>query len=319
MKVVMINDCAHVGETMIRYFPNDVDVVHLRRSRGFLDKTARITWKILKAKADIYHCHYLLQDCWLALKFRKHPIIGHAHGSDVRQSIKHFTWGRIVRHNLEKCDKIVVSTPNLLKTAKQYNDSAEYIPNLVNERVFYPRAQERAKNKMRVLIAGASDWDVKGTDKIIRALKRIEKNVNVSIIEYGVDIDKTLKLAKTLDLHVNALPPVPHADMPEYYWSADTVIASIGIGGTLGMAALEAIACGRPVITRVSSDFSEYKVFPLLDISTPEEIADAILSSRDENLWKKEHEYFRSYHNSKKVTKRFMKIYHDLIRGKKSD
>jgi glycosyltransferase involved in cell wall biosynthesis len=319
MKVAMINDCAFVGETLIKYLPEDLRVFHLKRARRFFDKTLGIAWKILRSEGDLYHVHYLLQDCYLALKFGKRPIIGHAHGSDVRDSIRHFIWGRIVRHNLEKCDKIVVSTPNLLKTAKEYNESAEYIPNLVDDSIFYPRARDRAENRLRVLIAVASDWNVKGTDKIIRALKRIEEDVNVSIIKYGVDIDKTLKLAKNLGLCVTVLPSVSHTAMPEYYWSADTVIASIGIGEALGMVALEAIACGRPVITRVSSEFSEYKAFPLLDISTPEEIADAILSSTNENLWKKEYEYLRYYHNPKRVTKRFMKIYEDLIKGKKSD
>jgi glycosyltransferase involved in cell wall biosynthesis len=319
MKIVMVNDCAFVGETLIKYLPEDFSVVHLKRSRRFFDKTLGVAWRIFRSKGDLYHVHYLLQDCYLALKFGKQPIIGHAHGSDLRETIKNRRLlGRIVRHNLKNCDKIIVSTPNLLEIAKRYNESAEYIPNLVNESIFHPRAQERAKNKMRVLIAGASDWNVKGTDKIIRAVKRIERDVTVSVVKYGVDSDKTLKLAKTLDLHVNVLSPVLHTEMREYYWSSNVVIASIGIGGTLGMVALEAIACGRPVITRVSSDFPEYRAFPLLDISTPEEIADAILSSRDENLWKKEHGYFRTYHNSKKVTERFMKIYNDLIKGKKN-
>lgn len=320
MKVVMVNDCAHVGETLIKYLPQEFSVFHLKRERDLLDKTFGIAWRLLKAKADVYHVHYLLQDCWLALKLGKRPVIGHAHGSDVRESIKHFAWGRIVRHNLEECDKIVVSTPNLLKTAREYNESAEYIPNLVNESIFYPKTQKEVKGRVKVLIAGASDWNVKGTDKTIRALKRIEDEVDVNIIKYGVDIDKTLKLAKTLDLHVNVLPPVPHIGMPEYYWSADTVVAVIGVGGTLGMTALEAIACGKPVITRVSSEFSEYKSFPLLDICEPEEIADAILSSTDKNLWKKEYEYFRTQHNPEKVTKRFVTIYNDLIeRTKRND
>jgi len=314
MRVVMVNDCAYVGETLVKYFPADVEAVHLKRSRGFWDKTFRIAWRVLRANADLYHVHYLLQDCYIALKFGKRPIIGHAHGSDVRDSIRQFPWSRIVRHNLEKCDKIVVSTPNLLKTAKEYNASAEYIPNLVDESIFYPRAREKVENKIRVLIAGASDWNVKGTDKIIKALKRVEKDVDISMIKYGVDSDKTLRLAKTFGLHVNVLFPVPHIDMCEYYWGADTIIGAIGIGGALGMVVLEAIACGRPVITRVSSEFSEYEAFPLLDISTPEEIADTVLSSRDEELWKKEHEYLRDYHSQERVTKRFMKIYNDLIK-----
>ena len=319
MKIVMINDCAYVGETLIKYLPENFSVFHLKRSRSFLDKTLGIAWRIFRSEGVLYHVHYLLQDCWLTLKFGKHPVIGHAHGSDVRLSLKHFAWSRIVRHNLEKCDKIVVSTPDLLNTAKEYNESTEYIPNLVNESIFYTRALERPENKIKVLIAVDSNWNVKGTDIIMRALKRVEKDVDVSMIKYGVDSDKTLKLARNLNLHVNVLSPVPHVYMPEYYWGADTVIGAIGIGGALGMVVLEAIACGRPVITRASSEFSEYVTFPLLDISTPEEIADAILSSKDENLWRKEYEYFRSYHNPEKVAKRFMKIYNYLIEGKKTD
>ena len=76
MKVVMINDCAFVGETSVKYLPSCFDVVHLKRTRKFLDKTVKIAWKILRAKGDVYHCHYSLQDCWLALKFGKRPIVG---------------------------------------------------------------------------------------------------------------------------------------------------------------------------------------------------------------------------------------------------
>ncbi len=298
---------------MLKYFPPEIKTVHLKRSRGFWSKTFGIAWKILKAKADIYHCHYLLQDCWLALKFGKHPIIGHAHGTDVRSNIKHFAWGRIVRYNLGNCDKIVVSTPNLLETAREFNKSAEYVPNLVDENLFYPKTRKKVKGKIKVLIAGASDWAVKGTDKIIRALKKIEKDVEISIIKYGIDIDKTLKLAKALGLRINVLPPVPHINMPEYYWSADTIVASIGVGGTLGMVALEAIACGRPVITHVSSQFPEYEEFPFCDIFSTEKIAEAILSSRNEKVWKKEYEYYKRYHAPEKIMRKFMEIYNDLI------
>jgi len=315
MKVVMVNDCAYVGETLIKYLPKNFFIQHLKRSGGFFDKTLGIAWKIFRTKGDIYHIHYLLQECWLALKLGKRPVLGHAHGSDIRDSIKHFAWGRIVRHNLKRCDKIVVSTPNLLEKAKEFNETAEYIPNLVDEGIFYPKIrQKRANGKINVLIASSSDWKVKRTDKIIKALKMIENDVEVYMIRYGVDVDKTLRLAKTLNLHVNVLPPVPRNLLPNYYWNADTVIAAIGVGGTLGMVALEAIACGRPVVTRVSSQFPEYRDFPLLDISTPEEIAEAILSSRSEDLWKKEYHYFRLHHDPKKVTEKFMKIYHDLNR-----
>ena len=136
MKIVMVNDCAHVGETLIKYLPEEFNVLHLKRSRSFFDKTFRIAWKILRSKGDVYHVHYLLQDCYLALKFGKHPVIGHAHGTDLRSSLKHKIWSRIVRYNLESCEKILVSTPDLLSVAREYREDAEYIPNPVDTHIF---------------------------------------------------------------------------------------------------------------------------------------------------------------------------------------
>ena len=311
----MVNDCAYVGQTLIKYLPSKIETIHIKRSRHSLGKTFGIAWKIFRSKGDIYHVHYLLQDCYLALKFGKKPIIGHAHGSDIRETINQKVYGRIVRYNLKNCDKILVSTPNLLKTARKYNENAEYLPNLIDESMFYPKERKIGDN-LKVLIASSSDWKVKGTDKIILALSKIKSGVETSIIKYGSDSHKTLRLINSVKLHVNVLPKVPHSEVSKYYWDSDVVIEAIGVGGTLGMGVLEAIACGRPVITHVSSEFPEYKDFPLLDVSTPEEIASAILSSRDENLWKKEYEYFKTYHNSKKVINRLKEIYIDAMGDK---
>jgi len=47
------------------------------------------------------------------------------------------------------------------------------------------------------------------------------------------------------------------------------------------MVSLGAIACGRPVITYVSSEYSEYRNFPLKDVYTSEEIFSAITARND--------------------------------------
>jgi len=318
----MISDCAHVGETLAGYFPEEIHTGHIMRSRNLLDKTAKIAWKILRAKGDIFHCHYLLQDCWLALRFGKRPVLGHAHGSDLRESINHIVWGRIVRRNLRECDKIVVSTPNLLETAKEFNESAEYVPNIVNREVFYPKHKPTLssdKAMLKVLIASACDWSIRGTDRVIKALSAIRKNIDVRMISYGVDLSRTLTLAQSLGVRVKLLPRIPHTEMPHYYWNADIVIASIGIGGTLGVTALEAIACGRPVVANASSKFSVYDTFPIHDVSTPKKIAKTILSFSETDLWREEHKYFESYHDPKKITERFIAIYDQLIGEMASD
>jgi len=312
MKVVMVNDCAFVGETLSKYFPTDIEVDHFKRTRGFLNKTLGIAWKIFRSRGNIYHVHYLLQDCYIAAKLKKRPLIGHAHGSDVRDSLRHFAWGRIVKHNLLNCDLILLATPNLLPKARLHAKKSEYMPNPVDTNIFHPLKKRKSKSKLRVLVAGGSDWKIKRTDRILYALKRIEDEVDISIISYGIDSIRTLKLAKKLNLKIRVLPPVPHNEMPKYYWDTDTVIASIGIGGTLGMVALEAIACGRPTVTHASSKFAEYKTFPLLDVDTPKRITSAILSSRHKELWEKEYEYLMMHHSPEKIAQKLVEIYRNL-------
>lgn len=308
----MVNDCAFVGETLVKYLPKDFRVCYLKRSRSFLNKTIGIAWRIFKSTGDLYHVHYLLQDCYLALKFGKHPLVGHAHGSDLRSILKHRVFGRIVRYNLKNCDKILVSTPDILSIAKEFSSDAEYLPNPVDISIFYPKPLlSENLDKKRVLIASDSNWSVKGTDIAIRALSKIKDNVEVNIIKHGVDFERTLALARSLGLQLNVLPKIPHDKMNEYYWSTDIVIDQFNIG-SLGMVSLEAIACGRPVITYVSSEHHEYKDFPLKDLNLEEEIADAILNA-DMELWQREYAYLERNHKPEIVIKKLLHVYDDVF------
>jgi len=311
MKIVMVNDCAHVGETLIKYLPEEFKVSHLKRSRSFFDKTFRIAWKILRSKGDVYHVHYLLQDCYLTLKFGKHPVIGHAHGTDLRSSLKHKIWGRIVRYNLESCEKILVSTPDLLSVAREYREDAEYIPNPVDTSVYYPKPHSSRGEKLKVLIAARCDWKAKGTDKVIRALSQLGNEVETYIIRYGKDFVRTLNLAEKLGLKLNVLPKVSHEDVRNYYWSSDVVVASIG-AGALSMVALEAIACGRPVITYVSSEYPEYREFPLKDVNTVGKIVEVVKAASN-RLWKAEYDYLIRYHKPKVVAEKVYGIYSEVL------
>jgi len=307
MKVVMINDCAFVGETLLKYMPPDIEKQHIKRTRGLWSKTFGLAYKILKAKGNVYHVHYLLQDCYMAARLGKRPLIGHAHGSDLRVSLNHPVWGRIVRHNLKNCDGILVSTPDVLSIAKQFRSNAEYLPNPVDTELFYPKPAVPHDGKKRVLIASNSNWMVKGTDITMRALNEINDEVEVSIIGYGVDFGRTVALASSLGLRLNVLPKVPHNRLNEYYWSADVVIDRFKLGSP-GMISLEAIACGRPAITYVSSEYSQYKDFPLKDVKTSDGIIEAI-KGNSQILWKDEYNYLIKHHDPNKVAKRIIDTY----------
>lgn len=307
LRVTMINDCAHVGETLVKNFPINVNATHIKRSRSFWDKTFGIAWKILRADADVYHVHYLLQDCYLALKFGKRPVLGHAHGSDLRASLQHPMWSRIVRHNLKNCNKVIVSTPDILGIAQGFRADADYLPNPVDTELFYHKSLQPNHEKKRVLVASDSNWNVKGTDIAIKALAKIREYVDVSIIAHGVDFGKTMFLASSLGLPLNVLRKVSHERLNEYYWNADIVIDRFKLG-SLGMVSLEALACGRPVVTYVSSEFPQYKNFPLKDIVREDDIINAIKEA-DFGLWEKEYKYLIAEHEARILVERLLKIY----------
>ena len=310
MKVVMVNDAAFVGETLLKYIPAELEKQHIKRSRGFWSKTFGLALKILRVKGDIYHVNYLLQDCYIAARLGKKPLIGHAHGSDLRTSLNHTLWGRVVRHNLKHCNKILVSTPDILRIAKRYREDAEYLPNPVDAELFYPKPPAQKGEKKRVLIASDSNWSVKGTDIAIRALSKIREEVDVRIVRHGKDFEKTKTLASSLGLSLRVLPKAPHEKLDEYYWDADVVIDRFALG-SLGMVSLEAIACGRPALTWVSSEYPENNDFPLRDLRNEEAIAN-VISDLPSDLWEREYHFLTKHHNIQNIESRLLSIYEEL-------
>jgi len=78
------------------------------------------------------------------------------------------------------------------------------------------------------------------------------------------------------------------------------------------MAFLEDIACGRPAIIYVSSEFPEYEEFPLKDVKTDEEVADVILEA-DVKLWQREYAYLEKNHKPEIVVKTLLEHYRRAI------
>jgi glycosyltransferase involved in cell wall biosynthesis len=310
IRVVMINDAASVGATLRKFLPN-VQVKYIERTRGLYSKTVGISLKILRAKGDIYHVNYLLQDCYLALRLGKRPLLAHAHGSDLRYTLNRGILGRIVRHNLKHANRVIVSTVDILPIAKKFSDGASYVPNPIDTTLFYPKRHERSV-KTKVLIGSNANWKVKGTDIAIRALSHVKDKVKVSLIAQGLDFERTVGLARSLGIEIEILQPKPHEDMNSYYWDSDIVLDHF-VYGSISMVCLEAIACGRPVITNVSSKFQEYSDFPIHDLDNEDKIAESLENPNFETLWEKEKLYLDNNHDPRVVAKRVRSIYDDLL------
>jgi len=227
----------------------------------------------------------------------------------LRLSLKHPAWGRIVRSNLKKCDRILVSTPDILEEARRFRADAEYLPNPFDRGLFYPKPIENHERKS-VLIASDLNWSVKGTDVAIRALSKIKNELEIHVIRHGLDFERTLSLAKKLGLRLNILPKVPHEKLNQYFWNADIIIDQFKLG-SLGVASLEAIASGRPVITYVSSEYDEYRDFPIKDVNEEEEIA-SLVKEADIELWRREHSYLEKNHSLELIIRILLRVYREV-------
>jgi len=312
VNVVMINDCAYVGQTILKYLPSDIEKQYITRTRSLWDKTLGLTYKILKARGDIYHAHYLLQDCYIASRLRKHPLIGHAHGTDLREGLKHPLWRRVVLHNLKHCDRVLASTPDLSAIARAAGTEASYLPNPVDMEVFYPKPLVDHEGKMRVLIA-SSAWTAKGTDMALNALSQLKGKVEVSMIQYGPDYREMMSLAESRGLHVSALPKVPHEQTAEYYWNADLIVDQFRCG-VVGNVFLEAVACGRPAIGYVSSEYPQFKTLPLKDVNSSDKIVETISSIASlGDVWRAQYEYVKMTHDASTIAQRTLKVYREVL------
>jgi glycosyltransferase involved in cell wall biosynthesis len=314
MKLVMINDAAFVGETLLKYMPAELEKQHIKRSRRFWDKTFGLALKILRAKGDIYHVHYLLQDCYIASKLGKKPLIGHAHGSDLRDEIKKRKWGWIIKHNLRKCDKIIVAQPTILDIAMEFNETAEYFPIPFDPKIFFPASLPPEREEKQVFIASAYDFRIKGTDKFLKALAPLSEKVRIKSLAAGKNFAEAQQLAKKLSLKVDFIPKVPHDKMSELYWESDLVLGSFSIG-QLDTVAIEAMACERPVVHSVSRKF--FKNCPLEELKNIDETTELIQrllvdKKERERRIKSQTAYVNSTHSGPLLAERLLGIYAEL-------
>ena len=136
MKVVVVNDCAHVLEDLIPYLSERFNIEFIQRSRGWFSKTLGVFWKILRAEGDLFHVNYALQDAYLVDRLKHHLDILHIHGSDIRWTIHSKRYGWIVKNNLKHAKKVLYATPDLERAVKKLRPDAIYLPTPVRTDIF---------------------------------------------------------------------------------------------------------------------------------------------------------------------------------------
>lgn len=149
----------------------------------------------------------------------------------------------------------------------------------------------RAKYRADVLLFCPlrHDWDIKGTDKHIRALPEINRLVSGEVIllmtSWGTDLDASRALAKSLGVEKQLIwiSPLSRVNMIEMLQASDVVLDQT-ILPCFGSTAPQALACGTPTIMSYKPETTAWIIkepAPLLQAMNPSEIAGCVKQALD--------------------------------------
>ncbi len=138
-------------------------------------------------------------------------------------------------------------------------DRIEVLPPGVDHRAFSPGNREDARARLghpggRVLLFVGRIQPLKGLDLAVRALAEIDDAVLWAVggpsgADGPAELERVQKLAADLGVaeRLLVLPPRPHLELADYYRAADVCLVPSRTE-SFGLVALEAAACGTPVV-----------------------------------------------------------------------
>ncbi|MEM4406534.1 MAG: glycosyltransferase family 4 protein [Candidatus Methanomethylicaceae archaeon] len=203
---------------------------------------------------DAIHC---------LLEYPRKTYIVYDIGGPLRSQVwKDSPLDTLLRAAYKNADGVIITNPDTRESAERLGiKNYTFIPSPVDEAKFCPgesrlRKELEAKYGQNIVVLfapGRHDWEVKGTDKILKAFTRLKKQAQVKVIliavEWAKDALKAREFAEKENLGSDILwiRPLNRTALVDYYRAADVVLDQFVLG-TYGKAAREAMACAKPVI-----------------------------------------------------------------------
>lgn len=195
------------------------------------------------------------------------------HSDVVRQKFLMPLYVLETRLFLRRARTIVATSPNYAQTSlllKEFQDKVKVIPLAVDTEFFTPQGPVhpfledlRSQGHKICLYVGRLAY-YKGLEYLVRAASDLPDEVRVVIVGEGEEKERLLRLREELHLEKRVLfhSPVKDEELPSIYRGADVfVLPSIARSEAFGLVAIEAMACGVPVITtEIGTGTSYYNV-----------------------------------------------------------
>ena len=289
-------------------------------------------WKRLFAQYDLVQAY--ATNPILPLLAGKRPYIGFEHGTLRTFTLEPTPLCRTTALAYHLADHVFITNGDCVDYARKIGVT-RMSPMLhpVNDRAARAAAGEsdqvRAELGARFvfLCTLRHDWQVKGTDKYIRALAairaRIGDDFRVIMTEWGQQVHQSKALAESLGvsrfLHWTA--PFPRRRLLRLLRSVDVLFDQIALPH-FGATAPEGIAAGVPVIMSYDPASTRWIIpepAPILMRWTEQDIALqvalAVQPAWREGYRQRAQQWIDAYHNTGMIVRSHLEVYRDLLEG----
>lgn len=243
---------------------------------------------IKKGKYDLINSHYASGYGTLVRLAKCHPLVLAVFGSDVYdfpyKSNKNM---KLIIKNLQNADTITSTSTVMAKEVKKFYDKQEiYVtPFGVNLKAFKPMKRKEREN---FVFGTIKKMEYKyGIDILIKAYAEFRKkipNCKSKLVLYGRGeaTNDFITLAKELEISefVEFKGFIPNEKAPKAFSEMD-VACFPSRSESFGVAAVEAMACGRPVIASDASGFTEVIDNNITGILVPKEDINALYKAME--------------------------------------
>jgi len=287
---------------------------------------------------DLLHVHYAVPhaiSAYLAKQMvgDRLKVVTTLHGTDITVLGYDHTLKDIIRFGIEHSDAVTAVSQSLINQTRevlQIEKPIDLVYNFIDKREYYPRdmcdvREEYAPNNEKVFIHISNFRSVKRTDDVVRIFHRIKQRIPAKLlmIGEGPDLPVARDLALTLGLRDDVFFLGKQEDIACVLSMADVMLLP-SAQESFGLVALEAMACGKPVISsnagglpEVVKDGETGFVLPIGDVEGMAEKAIQLVADPATYEFFSQQAIERAYHTfcHKEITRQYEAIYQRVLTG----
>ncbi|ADP77482.1 glycosyl transferase group 1 [Methanothermus fervidus DSM 2088] len=292
--------------------------INIKGLRGLiftLTATIMALYLIVKEDIDIIHSHYLLPPGlvgYLASKITGKPHYVTVHGSDALILSSNRFLRILIKMILQDAENVLVVSKTLKNKILEIIEDEKKVVitgNAVDLKTFNPNIKTTFKDELKIkkpiILFVGNLVPQKGLQYLLKAKKLVKTPSTLVIVGDGPCLNQLKKMVKEEKIKDVVFTGVRH-DINNVMAAADLVVLP-SISESFGLALLEAMACGKPVVATKVGGIKEIvteDVGLLVNPRDPKALANAI-----DYILKNEKKKKEMGKNARKIAIKYSKIY----------